>query len=122
MNHPHDLAKSIYHATPSAVAWPDLLLHFARAGGLVSTPRAFILAAPVCLDGDLELLRHLRPFQFQTAPDAWHIYLAAGDLRQAAALLRDYPLPWVSWFRRDDGPLRVCAASRLLALARHDQA
>ena len=92
----------------------DLAAHFAH-GLVIATPDYFIMARPVRRDAEPEAL--LDPWHSFTAPDAWMVWLAAGDLRKAMASL--WPIHgggkvWLAF--QTDGPARFVKVTRLQQL------
>ncbi len=74
----------------------DIEAHFLH-GWVISTPELFLMARPVRSDWSDDVV--LNPFRLSDSPDMWHVWLAAGDWRQAFRLA-PFPLPWVSIERK----------------------
>ena len=91
----------------------DMAAHL-RGGYVYNGPAGFVMfrgvrkAAP---DGAI-----LDPTHQFTAPDCWHVWLAAGNWRHILASYLPYPLPWISWER--DFVLRFYPLEKLLAKAK----
>ena len=73
-------------AVPSHAGFTaDLAAHLLPGGVVVSTPEFFVMARPVRRDAaDDDLLNACHRWE---DPDAWMVWLAAGDLRAAMAML-----------------------------------
>ena len=89
----------------------DIAAHLAH-GIVVSTPEYFVMARKVRRDAaQLDLLN---PWTQYAEPDAWMVWLAAGDLRAAMRML--WPLfgegkVWLAFQR--DGPAKFVRAGKL---------
>lgn len=86
----------------SAWSFAQVVEAHAQCGYVVVTPELCLLFRAVRSDwseGEL-----CDPLLFSPEPDCWHVWLVAGDYRQALRWT-PYPLPWVSCHRR--GKLRV---------------
>lgn len=93
----------------------DLAAHFAPGGIVISEPRFFIMARPVRRDAAQDAL--LNPWRRWQHPDAWMVWLAAGDL--AAALETLWPMfgggkVWLAF--QTDGPARFVRINLILKL------
>jgi hypothetical protein len=80
--------------------WLDLIDTCAQAGVLVCTPTMFLAALP---DIREEAGQTLSPLQYPEEADTWHVWIAAGkpEAMRTLARLAPYPLPWITWHRRD---------------------
>lgn len=80
--------------------WADLVDTCAQAGVLVCTPEIFLAALP---DIREEAGQTLSPLQYPEEADTWHVWIAAGkpEAMRTLARLAPYPLPWITWHRRD---------------------
>lgn len=78
---PYLVAYQTYHREPPGIPWVDAIDFHLQHGFVYSSPTAFLLARPVRWDAPdsehLELAPHTNP-----DPHAWHIWAAAGDLRE----------------------------------------
>lgn len=119
---PYEQAFEMWHRDgPPDLLWSDLLSRFIRSGVVISTPSTFLLARKAdAADFD----SHVSPLHFPTAGDCWNVWLAIGDLAELRRLWERHPLPWVSYYRRGAGPLKVRMASQIFrhALAESTQA
>lgn len=103
---PYLAAWEIYHSLgPPALPFHDALARHLRHGAVIATPRAFILARPVSSawsDAEIHAIQPVSVSPLPLAPhlDAWHIWLAAGDLAALLRLHDLHPLPWVTYCRR----------------------
>lgn len=87
----------------------DLLLH-SQHGYVFNEAAFFIMGRPVRHDAPAALIVNPE-FLFPAANcDCWHVYLAAGDLSRAWDML-PYPLPWLSFERKNE--LRFYEAKRI---------
>lgn len=86
-----------YQIIPGEYTFFDAVEAHLVNGYVVASPEMFILARPVERSASEELL--LNPCYRFESPDAWFIYLAAGQLKYA---WKFYPkaYEWVGWQRR----------------------
>lgn len=97
---PFEKAADVYRNEWCARSFhEDLTLHFKR-GWVISSPRFFVMGRPVCYwawSAD----QILDPFHNPPdEPDCWHVWLAAGDLKEALKFL-PFPLPYISFERKN---------------------
>lgn len=67
-------------------------------GYVHSTPDLFVMARQGHSDWNSDEFRD--PYATSSTGDCWHVWLLAGDFRAAMAFL-PFPLPFVSYHRRD---------------------
>ena len=105
---PYEKARHVYETEPCARTFDeDLRLHLAH-GVVISRPDFFVMARPVSTLATPAKIVDPH-FQFH-APDAWHVYLAAGNIPRAWEYL-PFHLPWISFERRN--VLRFYSLDRL---------
>ncbi len=93
-------AAKVYEREPCARTFQEDLEMHLLVGFVLSTPTHFIMARPVDRYAAHEdIISPSIPFRPE-ACNCWHIYLAAGDMRQFWDF---YPVryPWVSWEKRN---------------------
>lgn len=78
--------------------WTDLHLHLTQ-GYVFATPEGFVMGRPVERHAEPELIVH-PSVEFEN-PDAWLIYLAAGNGLTQFLKYEPYPLPWYGWERQN---------------------
>lgn len=106
---PFEQAVDVYRREPCARSFiEDFEAHLLH-GWIFSTPAIFLMARPVRSDSPVDVV--LNPFSLPDDPDTWHVWLAAGNWREALRLA-PFPLPWVSFERRNQ--LRRYAWNRIL--------
>ena len=76
----------------------DLILHL-KHGYVFSTPEAFMMIRPVRTDSDYEKITD--PEYNYEEPDAWLVYLAAGDLKMLWKY-EPWPLPMIGFERENE--------------------
>jgi hypothetical protein len=108
---PYESAFLAYHSQgPPAVPWPEVIARHLCHGVVISTSIAFLAARAVPYAAPDSVHQDLRPPGFPpslySAPDCWHIWIAAGDLRSLLRLQILHPLPWVSFCRRGETAVR----------------
>lgn len=94
---PYLQAHTAYHSHgEQEVTWTEAMEFHLQRGAVVSTPEIFVMARPV------HDFPENHPDLDYTAPysDCWHIYAAAGDLRQLLALARSHGIREVTFQRR----------------------
>lgn len=76
-------------------------------GFVFSTPTFFIMGRGVNRMGEPALI--VNPWHAfpRSGWDCWHVYLMAGDVGAAWAIL-PWPLPWLSWERQRGQELELC--------------
>ena len=97
---PYEQARAVYLKEPCTRTFDeDLSLHL-EFGFVFNTPEFFIMGRPICRSAMCGLI--LDPsYQFKREEcDAWHIYLAAGNLSKAWDIL-PWPLGWLSFERKN---------------------
>jgi hypothetical protein len=95
---PFESARILHRSIPDIILFEEALSAHLLFGVVVSTPNVFFMARPV--DSGADTLGYDDPWLTYDDPDTWHIYLAAGDLSTISDLL-PYPLPWVSFVRKN---------------------
>lgn len=94
---PFEQAAAVYRREPCARTFTeDVEAHF-MGGWVFSTPRFFVMARPVKFAWGDDVV--LNPFVLSSDPDMWHVWIAAGDWREALKHA-PFPLPWISIERR----------------------
>lgn len=91
----------------------DLELHLLN-GYVFSTPTCFLMGRPVVREADPDdIVDPAITFEGRFH-DCWHVYLAAGDMREAVRFM-PYPLEYVSYERRNVLRIRKmnCLSSKL---------
>lgn len=91
-------AAAVYDREPCARPFVEDFEAHLRYGWVISTPSLFLMARPVRSDWPEDVV--LNPFALPDSPDMWHVWLAAGDWREAFDCA-PYPLPWVSFERNN---------------------
>lgn len=95
---PKARASRVYDLEPcDRTFFEDLAIH-RRYGVVIDTPKVFVMGRPVRKDAPISLV--LDPTYRFSDPDAWLVWLLAGDLQEALRLM-PYPLPWLGWQRRN---------------------
>ncbi|HYF36780.1 MAG TPA: hypothetical protein VD994_15905 [Prosthecobacter sp.] len=89
--------------------WTDLHLHLTH-GYVFSTPTAFLMGRPVeRMAPHHQITNPAHHFQ---SPDAWLVYLAAGDGIREFFRYEPFPLPYFGWERNNK--LRFYERNKLL--------
>ena len=91
-------AAAVYEREPCARSFREDLEAHLLNGYVHSTPRFFVMARPVDMLADESLI--LDPWHTFEHPNAWLIWLAAGDLRPALELF-PFELPFLGWQKRN---------------------
>lgn len=95
---PVEQAAAVYQKEPCARSFREDLEAHLLNGYVFSTPTAFVMARPI----DSTAPPHLaaNPWHSFEKPDAWLIYLGAGDL---PSLFRLFPfeLPLIGWEKKN---------------------
>ncbi len=106
---PYVQAATLHNAAGMAHSFAEAIEAHAMGGYVLITPSLFLLGRRVGTEWtDAELLD---PWLTCPSGSAWHVHLAAGDLREALRLL-PYRLPWLSYFHNGN--------KRLMPLARFE--
>ncbi len=95
---PYQRAKAEHKADLNNFPFDLVMANHLELGIVVATQKAFCMARPVNSSAD-----HLEfdlPWMTFENPDCWHIYLAAGSLKDIFEAL-PYPLPFVSYVRKN---------------------
>jgi hypothetical protein len=96
---PYEEAQGVYQKEVCARDFrTDLHLHLIH-GYVFSTPEGFIMGRPVYRGGRYEEITN-PAFRFPL-PDAWLVYLAAGDGLRVFFQYEPYELPWIGWERNN---------------------
>jgi hypothetical protein len=95
---PFETARAFHRSIPDIIPFEEALSAHLLFGVVISTPNVFFMARPV--DSTADSLGYDDPWLTYDVPDTWHIYLAAGDLTLIGGLV-PYPLPWVSFVRKN---------------------
>ena len=111
---PFESARILHRSIPDIILFEEALSAHLLFGVVVSTPNVFFMARPV--DSGADSLGYDDPWLTYDDPDTWHIYLAAGDLVSISDLL-PYPLPWVSFVRKNS--LRFRNSKHMHSLLRY---
>lgn len=120
-SNPYLAAWHAYHAHGAPyVEWGAALDFHHQAGRVVSLERVFFMARPVPIDDET---RHTELYRFTEAEargDCWHVWAAAGDLRELADHLDGIRV--LTFHRHGVFWLKRWSADRLrrLAYARRD--
>jgi hypothetical protein len=93
---PVELAAAVYEREPCARTFREDLEAHLRRGWVYGRPDFFAMGRPV--DSKAERGDIVNPWVQFASPDAWLVYLMAGDWRRALSLL-PYPLPLIGWER-----------------------
>lgn len=113
---PFQQAQQVYQTEHCARDfWTDLHLHFTH-GYVFSTPTAFIMGRPVDKTATYELITD--PTVCFPNPNAWLVYLAAGNLREFLRF-EPYCLRWIGWERENN--LRWYLRGRFLSRFSHQR-
>lgn len=97
---PHAQAYQAFLAQGNKpIYWRELIDAHFKAGTVISTPELFILFRPVEVDWTSEEL--CDPWKVSDTPNAYHVFLAAGDLSKVEPYLPK-ELPFIT-FHRDGG-------------------
>ncbi len=111
---PLHAAMAVYDTEPCARSFGEDLVSHLQHGYVHSTPHYIVMARPVLYLQSAQDHENIVDSQYvfpMNEWNCWHIFLLAGDLRQAASQF-PFPLPWVSWERRN--ALRVYRFESLL--------
>lgn len=108
---PYESAFLAYHSQGNPVIeWTEVIARHLCHGVVISTATAFLAARAVPYSAPDSVHQDLRPQGFPpslySAPDCWHIWIAAGDIRSLLRLQILHPLPWVSFCRRGETSVR----------------
>ncbi len=110
---PYLMAFEEYEKCDRGVSWTEALeLHLQR-GAVVSTPAGFVMVRPVyaCWRDEAHLdLGMVAPVG---RADCWHVWAAAGDLRELLGFLSREELPWLSFQRHGGERLHRMRTERL---------
>ncbi|QJE99108.1 hypothetical protein [Luteolibacter luteus] len=94
---PFAKAALCHQGLRSAWSFAEIVEAHAQSGYVVVTPEICLLFRAVRRDwSEAELCD---PLLYSPEPDCWHVWLLAGDYRQAMRWM-PFPLPWVSFHRR----------------------
>jgi len=106
---PYLLAYDAYHAghRRPAYTWTDALEFHLQHGALLATPSYFVLARPVLRSTSPEDQLALRIINVPAPPEAWHIWAAAGNLRDLREAAHRHGARWVTFQRRDQQRLHT---------------
>ena len=108
---PYERARQVYETERCARTFEeDLVLHFLN-GVVYSTPTAFLMGRGV--DRNDTYMRITNPAIAYDRPNAWLIYLAAGNVAEFLKF-EPYPLEWYMWER--DNSLRCYPRRRVRQL------
>lgn len=114
---PFDQARQVYEREACARSFEqDQLLHYLH-GFVFSTPTYFIMGRPVDKDAPPALIVNPAHSFDRRVVSCWHVYLASGDLAAAWPVL-PWPMPWVSFERRNE--LRFYPMERIRRLSLGD--
>jgi len=117
---PFEQAREVYAREACARTFEqDLLLHHLR-GFVFSTPVFFIMGRPVRRDADPALIVNPAHSFDRNEANCWHIYLMAGDTREAWGIM-PWALGWFSFERRNELRFYPCERIRRLSLGTIDQ-
>jgi hypothetical protein len=97
---PIEKAMEVYAREPCARPFAEDLEAHLLNGYVIATPNVFLMARPVPVTADsVDILNpHVTWPKHQC--DAWHIWLAAGDMREFVKHL-PWPTKWVCFERRN---------------------
>lgn len=110
---PYAIAAALHNAAGMAHTFAEAVEAHAVTGYVMATPHLFLLGRRVGSGwSDDELCD---PWMIAPDGDAWHVYLAAGDLREAIRLL-PYRLPYLSYFH--EGRKRLMRLERWEKISR----
>lgn len=105
---PYELAKRVYDTEPCARPFDVDLRYHLDYGYVHATPYVFVMARPVRSTSPARDL--LSPWIIFPDPDAWMVWLAAGDLQEMFRL-EPFQLPYYVWERNNQ--LRRYTATRV---------
>lgn len=105
---PFAAAAGVYQREPCARPLREDLEAHLLFGWVFSTPEVFLMGRQVRHDWPHDRIRD--PWQTADDGDCWHVWLCAGDIREAIGLM-PFPLPWVSYERQN--VLRIIPAKVL---------
>ena len=112
---PFTRAALCHEALGSAWSFGQIVEAHAQAGHVVVTPEICLLFRAVRRDWEERDL--CDPLLWSPEPDCWHVWILAGDYRQALRWM-PYPLPYVSCHRH--GRLRVMELGKAeLLISKH---
>jgi hypothetical protein len=106
-------ARNVYQSEPCARTFQVDLMWYLEHGFVYSTPDYFVMGRPVFAGYSQELITGLYSFPHE-ACDCWHVYLMAGDVKQAWKIL-PWDLPLVSFERQNVLRFYRLAAMRRLS-------
>jgi hypothetical protein len=114
---PYLQAFDAYHSDgPPCVPWPDVLDFHFQGGVILNTPTLFLVARPIPIGAPLtdhpRLIRWPETSRLWTAGTAWHIWTAAGNLREMLELPIVRALP-------PDTPITFQRGARSARIHRH---
>lgn len=95
-------AVAVYEREPCRRTFLEDFEAHLECGYVLSVPEVFVMARPVWTGADMAQILDPWQNQWPTLPNAWWIWLMAGDM---AVALRHLPhdLPWIGW-ERDNVP------------------
>jgi hypothetical protein len=114
---PFEMAMLVYATEPCARSFDEDLRRHHLYGYVFSSPSCFIMGRPVEKNAQERLIKD--PSVRFYNPDAWLVYLAAGDLAEFFKH-EPYPLPWLGWER--DNHLRFYRRDNVRRLLKRGQA
>lgn len=95
---PYEQVRKVYETEPCRRSFEeDLHLHL-QTGYVFSTPTLFLMGRPVRRKAPTRWI--VDPHHVFQNPDAWLIYLAAGNMAEFFEK-EPYELPWVGWEKRN---------------------
>ena len=95
---PYERAAQVYLSEPCARPFRVDLENHLFLGWVFSTPTLFLMGRRVFRDWPEERIKNSGISD--TEGDCWHVWLAAGDMREAIRMIPTH-LPWLSFERRN---------------------
>ena len=114
MKTPYELARAVYDSEPCARTFAEDLDWHLVNGFVFSRPDFFVMGRPVVSTAEPALIVGQHRFN-SGACDCWHVYLMAGNITPAWAML-PWELPLLSFERGNELRIVPLASMRRLAI------
>lgn len=109
---PYLQAFQEYEKLDRGESWTDALdFHFQR-GAVISLPGVFVMARRVQLGWEDDLHTMLGPVA-GVSSSCWHVWAAAGNLRELLTLAGTYGVRWISYQRHGESRVRKVSVVQL---------
>ena len=113
-----EVAAKVYETEPCPRTFREDLEHHLLNGYVFNTPTLFVMGRPVKSNAPAELIVNPSISFPKSEADCWHVYLAAGNLREGLKYV-PFRLPLISFERRNK--LLLCRIKRIETLIlRHE--